>query len=156
MRSLRELKAVIPSRFLPMADLTKCLITTIPLTAFCYRSMIHLNSYNFWLKTESFICSGCETTTRKFTDTLKQAGANGVIGFTQKPQWHYQAVKGLWRDFDLGILQRLLYRQNLTSIQTHKDAYIDMIDGVINYVDEHKAEDYLAMKNVLSSMMITD
>ena len=98
----------------------------------------------------------CETATDEFSARLVQLGASGVIGFKLKPQWSHSVVQGLWRDFDLSILRLLIYRQSMDKVRDLRDTYINMIEGVMPYVDEYKGNDYTRMKNVISSMTIDD
>ncbi|MEC8328148.1 MAG: hypothetical protein VX100_18960 [Pseudomonadota bacterium] len=103
-----------------------------------------------------FMC--CETASLDFTHQLLAYGARGVIGFNEKPKWHYHVIRRMWLDFDIGILQLLLYRQGLDKVKTHRDQYLNMIDSVLPVLidagETNRANDYKRMRSVLESMTI--
>ena len=97
----------------------------------------------------------CETASPEFSEQLLGLGAAAVIGFDHKAQWNFQAIKQMWLNFDLGVLQLLLYRQGVEAVRAYRDQYFNMIESVLVNVDEYKAMDYQRMQSVLQAMTIS-
>ena len=96
----------------------------------------------------------CESAQGALPDILIRLNAKAVIGFTLKPSWDFTETAMLWRDFDIDIVKRLVFRQGTDACFRIRDDYISMIDSQSQYLDEFLRDDMQRMMTVIETMII--